>query len=139
MTEPELIGHYKKDFNTRTGKSIKISICSRWESICQLPSELSMPMVVDIILDAAGWKWEQVFTVSRRSEFIYRRGLVYFILVKSGFPLLKIASFSDREHATIINSYRKFEHQLDTEPLTGKVLLEVMEFISANYSLYLDK
>jgi len=137
MIESELLAGYKKDFYARTGKSIKIKLCTRWEAICELPAEISLPVLIEIILDAANWTWDQVFIPSRKQEYIFRRGMIYFILVKCGFPLLKIAAYTDKEHTTIINAYRSFENRLETEPLTGKVLLEVMDFVNNNYDYYL--
>ncbi|WP_089782713.1 hypothetical protein [Chitinophaga sp. YR573] len=139
MKEYDLIAGYKKDFTTKTGKNLKITVCSRWESACQLPIQIEMPIVINMILDAADWSWEQVFTESRRSQFIFRRGLIYFIMVKAGYSLLKLAGYTGKEHTTIINSYRKFENQLESEPLTSIVLLEIMEFIEKNHTYYLDK
>lgn len=138
MTESELLASYKRDFNVKTGKSIKIKVCTRWEAACELPSKISLPVLIEIILDAADLTWNQVFVASRKKEYIFRRGLIYFILVKAGFSLLKIAAYTDKEHTTIINAYRNFENQLDTEPLTGKVLFEVMDFVNNNYNYYLE-
>jgi chromosomal replication initiation ATPase DnaA len=135
--ENELIAGYQKDFRQRTGKSIKVTVCSKWEAACQLPLRMELPVVIDMILDANEWNWSEVFTNSRQSKFIFRRGLVYYILVKSGFSFLKVARFTQRDHTTIIYAIRKFEDQLDQEPLTGMLLLEVMDYIQSNYSYYL--
>lgn len=135
--ENELIAGYKQDFVQRTGKSIRVTVCSKWEAACQLPVSMELPAVIDMILDANEWNWSEVFTSSRQTKFIFRRGLVYYILVKCGFSFLKVARFTQKDHTTIIYAIRKFEDQLEQEPLTGMLLLEVMDYITSNYSFYL--
>lgn len=139
MTEQDLIAYYKRDFESKTGKSIKVTICSKWEAVCEMPQKIAMEIMVQLVLDAAGWSWEQVFTPCRRSMYVFRRGVIYFILVKNGHSLLKIASYTGKEHTTIINAVRSFENHLLSEPLVGKLLIEVMDFIRTNFTYYLKR
>lgn len=137
MLTEDLIEAYKRDFFLKTGKGIKISICSRWETVCLLPVRLPLDVLMELALDANGWKWDDVFTTCKRAEFVYRRGLIFYILVKCGYPFLQVARHTNRDHTSVMYAIKNFEDKLDSEPLTGKVLLEVMEFIKTNYSLYL--
>lgn len=137
MSELELIEGYKKDFTAKTGRSILVKVCSRWESLCQLPAGLQMDTVLNLIFDATGWSYDTVFTKRRFEESLFKRGLVYFILANNEYSLLKIARRTDKEHTTIINARKKFELQLESEPLTSRILSEVMDYIRNNYQYYI--
>lgn len=136
MTESELVESYMVDFLSKTGRCLKVQICSRWETLCTLPMKMDLPVAVQIILDATNWKFKEVFNKKRDTDSLYKRGLIYFILVTNKYSLLKIGAYTRKDHSTVINSYNRFSDLLSTEPLSLSILREVIEYINANYTFY---
>lgn len=131
-----LIESYKKDFIERTGRSIKITTCKKWEGLANFTDKVEFWTVVYIVFEFTGWKLDETYVKSRTDEKIFRRGLIDYIAHNNGCTLVSIGKLSGRDHTTIMNSIKCFENWLDTEKFAVSIFNEILEYLKENYYTY---
>lgn len=134
--EEQLIHEYKEDFTKRTGKSIKMNLCSKWESAANFTDRADFWRIVQVIFDYTGWTKRQTFSRGNVEEKVFRRGLIDYIAVNNGCSIASCGRITNRDHTTVINSVRKFEMRLETDTWTKRFFSEVMNYLRENYHLY---
>lgn len=135
-TEEQLIYSYKQDFEDKTGKSIKISLCNKIESKANFIDNIEFWKLVKAVFDYTGWTKAQTFSRSRKEELVLRRALIYYIAVHNGCSLTKCGQLTGRDHSTVIHLIGTFENRLATDMWQKKFFNEVVTYVRENYHLY---
>lgn len=112
---------------------------TKWEVLCELPSDkLTLEQVVQMILDGLDWSKTETFSKKKSNILVFRRSLIYFILISNHFKYTSVAKFANADHTTIIHNVRTFENQLDTIHHVAALLKETTDYINDNWKFYLE-
>lgn len=147
--EERIIMGLKNDYLIQTGRHIKIETCSRWESTANFTFRATIGQVVKMVFDFTGWKWEDTYVRgvpgARSAEKIYRRGTIDYLAVNNGCTLNECARFTERAnvegfgHWGVIESVKKFEQRLETDPYVKRSFMEIVNFCRDNFHLYKNR
>lgn len=145
--ENMLMEQYKGDFRERTGRSIKMMICTRWQSAANFTDKAEFWPIVKLVFDITNWKWKETYIASpyetskgtiklgiRNKEKVFRRGVIDYICVNNGVTLTACANNGmGRDHTTVINSLRILEDRLDTDVYYQKFFREIAQYVKEEY------
>jgi chromosomal replication initiation ATPase DnaA len=130
MIEKELIEGYKEDFKNKTGKALNISVCSKWETLCQLYQTSEINYIFSAICISMSWEVSDILAKSNKRDIVFKRDIISFILYNNGYRLVDIARLFNKDHTAIISALRRFEFQVNTDLITVALLREVMELVN---------
>jgi chromosomal replication initiation ATPase DnaA len=132
--EKSLITGYKKDFLARTGKSIKIHPCTKWEHLAYFTENIDFEKLVTLVVDFTGWDRDRLYGKRNRSEeSVFRRAIIDFIAIMNGATFLGIGKMTGRDHTTIMNSIRFLELRLETHQYYKTALREIVQHVIEYY------
>lgn len=135
----DLLRNYSEDYFRRTGESLKMITCSRWEAAASFSEGVGFWKLVKIIFDFTGWQKKDTYTRIQTEEKVFRRALIDFIAINNGCSYSLCARITKRDHTTVLHSVSRFENRLETELHTRRYFYEVMRYIKDNYYIYENK
>lgn len=141
-----LLEELKTEFNKKTGKHIKVTICSKWESLSNFTDKATINEIIKMVFDVTGWDFDTVYAYGdirkigyKTTEKVFRRALIDLIALNNGVKALQIARFTNRDHTTVGLNLNKFIEQIEKDSYLKQVLTEVIAYCRENYFSYKGK
>lgn len=148
--EELLIDKMKEEFQKETGRTIKIVVCNKWESITNFTERGNFYAIVKLVFDYTGWKWRETYLRHkddkhkivgvRDKEKVFRRAVIDYISVNNGISLSALARETGRtNHTTVLHSVKQFDTDLEHDYYTQKAFREILTYVKENYHDYKDR
>ena len=151
--EEILIDRMKREFESETGRSIKIMMCNKWESMTNFTEKGNFYAIVKLVFDFTGWTWKDTYlpsvyktpdgrikTAVRNREKVFRRSVIDYIAVNNGVEFSYLGRETGRiNHTTVLHSVKQFDIDLEHDYYTQKTFKEILTYVKENYSDHKDR
>lgn len=141
MTEQEivtLVQGYKKDFHRKTGRHVKIIEVTKYEEMAAFCDKADFDRLVEVVCEYTDWDKEETFAFNRKTEYVLRRAMIFFIAVENNVTLMDCGKKTGRDHTTVIHAVKTYLSVLETDHYHRKLFGEVMEYVRNHYFMKFD-